>query len=64
MHLLYELAGCWPDVNGDLQFAIDTGPSVFSLYPEYLTDPMIAYCPSKAGLSETVDNGKNPNTGE
>ncbi len=56
--------GCWPDVNGDLQFAIDTGPSVFSLYPEYLTDPMIAYCPSKAGLSDTVDKGHNPNTGE
>jgi prepilin-type N-terminal cleavage/methylation domain-containing protein/prepilin-type processing-associated H-X9-DG protein len=56
--------GCWRGINNDLQFAIDAGPNSFPLYPEYLTDPMIAYCPSKAGLSESIKNGKNPATGQ
>ena len=44
--------------------AIDVGPNVFALYPEYLTDPAISFCPSKAGLSEAIASAKNPTTKE
>ena len=50
--------GPWDD-NGAYRFCIDAGPNVFALYPEYLTDPMIAFCPSKAGLAESIANGKH-----
>src|SRR5512145_2324370 len=43
--------GPW-DNNGALRFCIDAGPNAFVIYPEYLTDPMITFCPSKAGLTE------------
>jgi prepilin-type N-terminal cleavage/methylation domain-containing protein/prepilin-type processing-associated H-X9-DG protein len=38
------------------------GPNVKSIYPEYLTDPAIIYCPSDA--TETSNDAYNPDTGE
>lgn len=38
------------------------GPWVPSIYPEYLTDPAIAFCPSDSG--ETPEDLFNPTTGE
>ncbi len=51
----------WDD-NGAYRFCIDAGPNTFTLYPEYLTDPMIAFCPSKAGLTEAIAKGKHNGT--
>jgi prepilin-type N-terminal cleavage/methylation domain-containing protein/prepilin-type processing-associated H-X9-DG protein len=47
--------------GGGYRLCIDSGPNAFSLYPEYLTDPMIVYCPSKAGLAEGIKNGHDVN---
>ncbi len=47
--------------GGGYRLCIDAGPNAFTLYPEYLTDPMIAYCPSKAGLAEGIKNGHDAN---
>ncbi len=51
--------GAWMGLDNAVHGAIDVGPNVFALYPEYMTDPMIAFCPSKAGLSEAIAKGKN-----
>jgi prepilin-type processing-associated H-X9-DG protein len=37
---------------------LDLGPNLFSLYPEYLTDPMILICPSSPRFGQTVTNMK------
>ena len=50
--------GAYPKAGGDLEVRLDFGPKVFCLYPEYLTDPMIAFCPSDAGLSDAIDNAQ------
>jgi prepilin-type N-terminal cleavage/methylation domain-containing protein/prepilin-type processing-associated H-X9-DG protein len=50
--------GAWPGLDGVIHGAIDVGPNVFTLYPEYLTDPMIAFCPSAAGLTESIAKAK------
>jgi len=56
--------GAWPSVNRETgvlegnKGAIDVGPNVFALYPEYLTDPAICFCPSKAGLSQAMADAK------
>ena len=50
--------GAWPGLDGKIHGAIDVGPNVFTLYPEYLTDPMIAFCPSSAGLSDSMAKAK------
>ncbi|NLV39825.1 MAG: DUF1559 domain-containing protein [Candidatus Hydrogenedentes bacterium] len=34
------------------------GPRVPSIYPEYLTDPMIAFCPSDSGLGKSLEKAK------
>ena len=47
--------------GGGYRLCIDSGPNAFVIYPEYLTDPMIAYCPSKAGLAEAIKNGHDAN---
>jgi prepilin-type processing-associated H-X9-DG protein len=36
----------------------DLGPSLFAMYPEYLTDPAILICPSSTKAAETVKNMK------
>jgi len=47
-------AGGYLDTDGVLQGVLDAGPNVFCLYPEYLTDPMIVFCPSDAELSDAI----------
>ncbi len=47
-------AGGYNDVNGVLRGVLDAGPNVFVLYPEYLTDPMIVFCPSDAELGQSI----------
>ena len=54
-------AGSYKTQTGTLEFVIDAGPNVFTLFPEYLSDPMIAFCPSKAGLSDTIEKAHGPN---
>ena len=45
-------AGLLPRQDGSLGTAFDLGPNLFSLYPEYLTDSNLLFCPSSQGLSE------------
>jgi prepilin-type processing-associated H-X9-DG protein len=45
--------------TGTPHTTFDLGPRVPAIYPEYMSDPMIAFCPSDAGLGEAVANGKN-----
>ncbi len=58
-------AGSYPAIAGDpdaiagYHGAFDLGPNVFALYPEYLTDPMLLFCPSKAGLEEAITLSRN-----
>lgn len=49
--------GMYPGINGANIWILDVGPNVFSIYPEYLTDPKISYCPSDAALGENIING-------
>ncbi len=56
--------GAFPKQNGARQIWVDIGPNVFSLYPEYLTDPMITFCPSDAQYTQHVEKSKDPVTGE
>lgn len=48
-----------PDAPGGFHGAFDLGPNVFTLCPDYVTDPMLCYCPSKAGLAEALDTAKS-----
>jgi len=45
-------------------WVLDAGPWISGIYPEYLTDPMIAFCPSDADLSTSIEDAKNPDTGD
>ena len=56
--------GSFPRKSGAREVRIDLGPNLFSIYPEYLTDPMIAFCPSDAQLATHIDKAKDPETGE
>ena len=51
--------GAYPKAGGDLEVRVDFGPKVFCLYPEYLTDPMIAFCPSDPELSTSIDKAQH-----
>ena len=42
----------------------DGGPCLFQIYPEYLTDPMIMFCPSDAGLGTAIEDAQDPSSGE
>ncbi len=46
-----------PFEGGGYRLCIDAGPNAFLLYPEYLTDPMIAFCPSSARFGEGISKG-------
>ncbi len=50
--------GSYATAGGDLEVRVDFGPKVFSIYPEYLTDPMIAFCPSDPELGAGIDNAQ------
>jgi prepilin-type N-terminal cleavage/methylation domain-containing protein/prepilin-type processing-associated H-X9-DG protein len=49
-------AGAIPDVAGNPATALAAGPFVPSIYPEYLTDPNIAVCPSSSRSGQFEDN--------
>ncbi len=51
-------AGAYLKKDGTYRGVLDAGPNVFVMYPEYLTDPMIAFCPSSAGLDESLERAK------
>jgi prepilin-type N-terminal cleavage/methylation domain-containing protein/prepilin-type processing-associated H-X9-DG protein len=44
------------DINQVLQPVLAAGPFVPSIYPEYLTDPSIAVCPSSSSAGNFADN--------
>ncbi len=48
-------AGSYADQSGEMQAVMDGGPNLFALYPEYLTDPAIMFCPSDAELGESIE---------
>jgi len=56
--------GIFPKKNGNKQLWLDLGPNLFGIYPEYLSDPMIAFCPSDSGLATALQKAKDPDTGE
>ena len=56
--------GMFPTKSGSLTLRVDLGPNVFTIYPEYLNDPAIAYCPSDAQYRQHFDKAKDPVTGE
>ena len=47
-------AGKYMTYNQQPRVVLDAGPNVFVLYPEYLTDPMIIFCPSDAELGQSI----------
>ncbi len=51
-------SGPLPPDGTKWQGVLDLGPYVFALYPEYLTDPMIAFCPSSPKLQESIKKAK------
>ncbi len=63
-------AGSGPNVDAgkanqkDYVGVFDLGPWVFGLYPEYLTDPNIVFCPSDAELADSQRKARNKDTGE
>ena len=57
-------AGGAYDEAGVITGMLDGGPWVIGLYPEYLTDPMIAFCPSDAELGDSIQKAKSDATGE
>lgn len=52
--------GVYPDQNGQLKIVTDVGPNLWQIYPEYLTDPNIAFCPSDANLATELEKAKGP----
>ena len=55
--------GAFPrkDRDPNLYVTLSPGPRVPSIYPEYLTDPMIAFCPSDPGMSASLKRSKYDN---
>lgn len=47
-----------PDGFGNQYMHADWGPMASSVYPEYLTDPMVVFCPSDAELAADIERGK------
>jgi prepilin-type N-terminal cleavage/methylation domain-containing protein/prepilin-type processing-associated H-X9-DG protein len=52
------------DLSGTPQGAFGLAPWVPAVYPEYVADPMIAFCPSTVDLGDAVEKAKDPATGE
>lgn len=52
--------GALPNGSGGRDVRIDWGPRVDTIYPEYLNDPMIVFCPSDAELQSHVEKAKGP----
>ncbi len=51
--------GGYLDRDGNIEGVLDAGPNLFTLYPEYLTDPAIMFCPSDGELGESIEKAKN-----
>ncbi len=51
--------GSFPDIWGGHGVRLDIGPKVPAIYPEYLNDPMIAFCPSDPELGSSLQKAKN-----
>ena len=45
----------WDEGSLEIIPILDGGPNLFTIYPEYLTDPMISFCPSDAELGEAIE---------
>ncbi|NLN94074.1 MAG: DUF1559 domain-containing protein [Candidatus Hydrogenedens sp.] len=45
--------------DGNYRLCLDVGPNLFQIYPEYISDPMIMFCPSTARLGEKIDDAKD-----
>jgi prepilin-type N-terminal cleavage/methylation domain-containing protein/prepilin-type processing-associated H-X9-DG protein len=52
-------AGVFPQYDGGVNSVFDLGPNLFAMYPEYLTDPNLLFCPSDPQLSEAKKNIMN-----
>jgi prepilin-type processing-associated H-X9-DG protein len=62
-HIQFGVYGPSPQSN-EQGIALDFGPEVPSIYPEYLTDPNISMCPSDAeasGFTNRIQYGPNGN---
>ncbi|HNY87584.1 MAG TPA: DUF1559 domain-containing protein [Candidatus Hydrogenedentes bacterium] len=53
--------GAFPQQSGGSNVVFDLGPSLFALYPEYLTDGNLLFCPSDPGLGDAQDGIIGPN---
>lgn len=53
--------GYYYDVDGNIEGAIDFAMNVFTLYPDYLTDPMLVVCPSSPEFDTNVEHMKLEN---
>ena len=53
--------GYFPNDSGSRTLVFDLGPSLFSLYPEYLTDGNLLFCPSDPGLGDAQKGIVGPN---
>jgi prepilin-type N-terminal cleavage/methylation domain-containing protein/prepilin-type processing-associated H-X9-DG protein len=57
------MVGRFNDIGGTTRDVLDTGANVFAIYPEYLTDPNIAVCPSSANAGQFPDRIADQATG-
>ncbi len=56
--------GNYPQADGRYRTGAKPGPNPFTVYPEYLTDPMILFCPSDSNLQRHIDWAKDDTTGD
>lgn len=56
--------GAYPTIQGGIEVRADLCPSTFVIYPEYLNDPMIAFCPSDADYRQSISRAKYPDRDE
>jgi prepilin-type N-terminal cleavage/methylation domain-containing protein/prepilin-type processing-associated H-X9-DG protein len=55
--------GVYPDDTHTPTVVFDLGPNVWQIYPEYLTDPNIAFCPSDSDRAEALQKAQILNPG-
>ncbi len=56
--------GAFPKLDGTIDVRADLCPSTFLIYPEYLNDPMIAFCPSDSEGRQAISRAKYPDRDE
>lgn len=57
--------GVFPTLDDNYQISgegvtFNLGPNLTTIYPEYLTDPMIAFCPSSPNLQSSISDSQYP----